>query len=319
MELGAFLAGLAVGRSEFAARAAIDALPMRDAFAVLFFVAVGMLFEPRSLLQNPLLIAAVLFVVMIGKPLIAMATVRALGTPMATAVPVGAAFSQVGEFSFILGTVARQLEVIDDTGWNALVAVSILSISLNPSVYRWARGLAARTGKLPPVPEEQRVEIDPNRSILVGYGPIGKIVHRLLADQGVVVAVIDLNLKTVRRLRSEGHAAVYGDVLRPGTLVEAGISTAGSLILSANIEDAAEVIRQARTLNPELQVFARCTYLRDVPELRRAGADLVASGEAEVGVVMAEAAASLRRDKADPVAKAERRDAVRKRLYDGSP
>ncbi|HPV51644.1 MAG TPA: cation:proton antiporter, partial [Smithella sp.] len=131
MALGAFLAGLAVGRSEFAARAGIDALPMRDAFAVLFFVSVGMLFDPLSLIQVPFVIATVLLVVVIIKPLAAALTVRMLGQPLAAAIPIGAAFSQVGEFSFILGTVALQLKIINDAGWNALVAASIISIALN--------------------------------------------------------------------------------------------------------------------------------------------------------------------------------------------
>ena len=132
MALGAFLAGLAVGRSEFAARAALDAVPMRDAFAVLFFVSVGMLFNPRSLIESPLAILAVLGVVLVVKPLAATVTVRLLGVPLATAAPVGAAFAQVGEFSFILGAVARRLGLIDDAGWNAVVAASILSIVFNP-------------------------------------------------------------------------------------------------------------------------------------------------------------------------------------------
>ncbi len=314
MELGAFLAGLAVGRSEFAARAAGDAVPMRDAFAVLFFVSVGMLFDPRSLLQSPLVIGTVLAVVVIVKPVAAMLTVRVLGKPMAMAIPVGAAFSQVGEFSFILGSVARGLGLIDDTGWNALVAASIISISLNPSIYRWARRLSATAAKLAPVAEGPRPAIDPNRCILVGYGPVGKIVHRLLVDQGAVVTVVDLNLDTVRRLHAEGHAALYGDVLRPGTLDEAGIATAGSLILSADVDDAAEIIRQSRLLNPELRVLVRCTHLRDAAALRRAGADVVAAGEAEVGVALAEAVTAG--DKMDRGAAAEQREAVRSRLYD---
>ncbi|MGC3998011.1 MAG: cation:proton antiporter [Anaeromyxobacter sp.] len=132
MALGAFLAGLAVGRSEFAARAAGDAVPMRDAFAVLFFVSVGMLFDPRSILEVPLLVLVVLAVVLVGKPLAALAAVRLLGVPLATAAPVGAAFSQVGEFSFILGTVARQLGLLGDAGWNALVASSIISNLAQP-------------------------------------------------------------------------------------------------------------------------------------------------------------------------------------------
>ena len=148
--LGAFLAGLAVGRSEFAARAAGDAVPMRDAFAVLFFVSVGMLFDPRSLVQAPVLTGLVLAVVVIVKPLAALLTVRILGKPLATAIPVGAAFSQVGEFSFILGAAARDLGLIDDAGWNALVSASIVSIALNPSIYRWARRVSSSAAEAHP-------------------------------------------------------------------------------------------------------------------------------------------------------------------------
>src|SRR3954471_8925913 len=128
---------------EFAARAALDAVPMRDAFAVLFFVSVGMLFDPRSLVDSPLTILAVLVVVVAVKPLSALLTVRVLGVPLATALPVGAAFSQVGEFSFILGSAARQLGLITDVGWNAVVAASIISIVLNPFIYRWARRVSS--------------------------------------------------------------------------------------------------------------------------------------------------------------------------------
>ncbi len=314
MALGAFLAGLAVGRSEFAARAAGDAVPMRDAFAVLFFVSVGMLFDPRSLVQSPLVIGIVLAVVVIGKPFAALLTVRALGVPLATAIPVGAAFSQVGEFSFILGTVARELDLINDRGWNALVAASIVSIALNPSIYRWARRLSSTPARLTRGDTGERPAIDPRRCILIGYGPVGRIVHRLLTDRGATITVIDLNLDTVRRLRARGLPAVYGDVLRPGTLDEAGIATAGSLILSADIEDAAEIIRQARLLNPDLRVLARCAHLRDAPALRRAGAVVVAAGEAEVGVALAEAVTAG--DQMDCSAVAQQREAIRRSLYE---
>lgn len=313
VELGAFLAGLAVGRTEFAARAAGDAVPMRDAFAVLFFVSVGMLFDPRSLIEAPLLIAAVLAVVVAVKPLAAFATVRALGVPPGTAIPVAAAFSQVGEFSFILGTVARQLEVLSETGWNALVAASIISIALNPSIYRWARRAASSAQGFAAVPPGDRPAVDPNRCILVGYGPVGRIVNRLLADQGTSVTVIDLNLDTVRKLKAEGQRALYGDVLRPGTLEEAGVASAGTLILSADVEDAAEIVRQARRLNPDVRVLVRCTHLRDAAALTRAGADVVAAGEAEVGVALAEAVTEGQH--ADSQAAAAHRDAVRARLY----
>lgn len=315
MALGAFLAGLAVGRSEFAARAANDALPMRDAFAVLFFVSIGMLFDPRSLVEVPLVIAAVMFVVIIVKPLAAMLTVRALGQPLSTAIPVGAAFSQVGEFSFILGTVALSLGLINDAGWNALVAASILSIGLNPYIYRFARKLSSgKIAKTLPVISSERPALNPNRCILIGYGPVGKIVHRLLKERGVEITVIDLNLDTVRSLNEMGTPALYGDVLRPGTLDEAGIATAGSLILSADIDDAAEVVRHARQLNPDLHVIARCAHLRDAQALRNAGANVVAAGEAEVGVALAEVVTAAD-EKACSVA-AEHRESIRRSLYD---
>lgn len=313
MELGAFLAGLAVGRSDFAARAAADAVPMRDAFAVLFFVSVGMLFDPRSLLESPLVVAMVLVVVVIVKPVAAALTVRVLGKPMPMAIPVGAAFSQVGEFSFILGSVARSMGLLEDTGWNALVAASVVSISLNPAIYRFARRLPATAAKRTPPSKAPRQPINPARCILVGYGPVGQIVRRLLADRGADITVIDLNLTTIRRLREQGFKAIYGDVLRPEILEEAGIATAGSLILSADVEDAAEIIRQARLLNPELRVLVRCTHLRDAEALRRAGASVVAAGEAEVGVALAEAVTAG--DKMDVAAAAEQREAIRGRLY----
>ncbi|PKN70745.1 MAG: sodium:proton exchanger [Deltaproteobacteria bacterium HGW-Deltaproteobacteria-12] len=313
--LGAFLGGLAVGRSEFSARAAYDALPMRDAFAVLFFVSVGMLFDPHSLLETPLLVGVVLAVVIIVKPLAAILTVRALGQPLATAIPVGAAFSQVGEFSFILGTVALSLGLINQDGWNALVAASIISIALNPYIYRWARQLpSVKTVKQVPIVSSLHPVINPNRCILVGYGPVGKIVHHLLEERGFAITVIDLNLDTVRKLRDSGFNALYGDVLRPGTLDEAGIATAGSLILSADIEDAAEIIRQARHLNSNLHIIARCAHLRDAQALRNAGANIVAAGEAEVGVALAEVVTVG--DQMECSVGVEHRETIRRSLYD---
>ena len=316
MALGAFLAGLAVGRSEFATRAANDALPMRDAFAVLFFVSVGMLFDPKSLMNVPLIIGLVLLVVVVVKPLAATLTVRLLGEPWATAIPIGAAFSQVGEFSFILGTVALSLGLINAAGWNALVAASIVSIAVNPYLYRWARRRAtARSGERVPRNSATHRAVDPNRCILVGFGPVGQIVHQLLIERGAKITVIDLNLDTVRYLQKEGHHAVYGDVRQPGTLVEAGVESVGTLILSANLQDAAEIIKHAVELNPELRVLARCAHLREAPALRQAGAAMVAAGEAEVGVALAEVVTAA--DQMTCGDAAEHREEVRRHLYEG--
>jgi CPA2 family monovalent cation:H+ antiporter-2 len=312
MALGAFLAGLAVGRSDFAARAAGDALPMRDAFAVLFFVSVGMLCDVRVLAREPLLILAVLAVIMIGKPLATVAVVRLLGRSMAIAVPVGAALAQVGEFSFILGGAARDLGVIDDAGWNALVAASILSIALNPAVYRFARR-RSRAVAAPASIEGEHRPVDPRRVVLVGYGPVGRTVHRILQDFGAEITVIELNLETVRRLWSEGHAAVYGDVLRAGTLDEADIATAGGLILSVELEGGAELVRQARIVNPELRVLVRCAHLRDAAALRAIGATVV-TGEAEVAVTLAEALVAESDEDEETLTRL--RTKIRHRLYD---
>lgn len=313
MALGAFLAGLAVGRSEFAARAANDALPMRDAFAVLFFVSVGMLCDPSSIVREPLLVAVVLAVVLIGKPLAAMIVVRGLGRPMATAVAVGAALSQVGEFSFILGSAAKGLGVLSDDGWNALVGASIISIALNPIVYRLARKGSGGAAALSGAASEP---VDPRRCIVIGYGPVGQTVRKILLEYDAIVTVVELNLNTVRELRAEGIRVVYGDVLRPGTLEEAGVASAGSLILSVEVEDAAELIRQARAVNPSLRVLARCAHLRDVPALRRAGATVVAAAEAEVALALAEVLDAEVNSESELTA---RREAVRQRLYEAEP
>jgi CPA2 family monovalent cation:H+ antiporter-2 len=313
MALGAFLAGLAVGRSEFAARAANDALPMRDAFAVLFFVSVGMLFDPRSLFTTPLPIVLVLLVVLFVKPLAAMVTVRILGKPTEVAVPIGAAFAQVGEFSFILGTVARGLGLIDHVGWNALVAGSILSIAFNPVYYRWAKKAATREVLRNPEVLSTSSTVDATRCILVGFGPVGRIVHRLLLSQSMDVTVVDLNLHAIRELKSAGFAALYGDVLRSGTLEDAGITQAGSLIVSADVDDAAEIVRFARALNPGLRILVRCAHLRDVKALDEAGATQVFAGEAEVGVALVDAV--CRASMSSSAERADHLDAVRRHLY----
>ena len=311
--LGAFLAGLAVGRSEFAARAGADALPMRDAFAVLFFVSVGMLCNPRALIAAPVVTALVLAVILFGKPLAAALTVRLLGKPWDLAIPVGAAFSQVGEFSFILGVLARQLGLLSEAGWDALVIASILSIALNPVLYGWARKVSSRGGAsvLPSTPEAQ--EVDPQRCVMVGYGPVGRTVHRILADWGATVTVVELSLETVRKLRAEEVSAVYGDALKPGILEEAGLASAGTLILTAELEDAVELVKAARGVNPKLRVLARTGHLRELPALRKAGATVVV-GEAEVAVALAKA--SMLGNEAGLNAFAEQREDLLRRLYE---
>lgn len=302
MALGAFLAGLVVGRSEYSLRAASDALPMRDAFAVMFFVAVGMLLQPASLLETPGLIAATLAVIMIGKPIITLVIVRLLGYPFKVSLAVGMATAQIGEFSFILSSLGRQLGILPAEAANTIVAASIVSIVISPLLYRavphidkWAAGHPWLWKMLnPPLRDaaSKKLErrIDPaRRAVVIGYGPTGRTVARLLRDNGIDPAVVELNMETVRQLRADGLDAVYGDATKQDTLEAAGVAHSASLILtSAGMEHAAELIRVARSINPQIRVLARAAYLRDLAAMQSAGADHVFTGEGEVALSLIE-------------------------------
>ncbi|HWN81313.1 MAG TPA: cation:proton antiporter, partial [Candidatus Udaeobacter sp.] len=310
--LGAFLAGMVVGRSDFSQRAASDALPMRDAFAVLFFVSVGMLLDPRYLVREPALVAATLAVILIGKPLAALAIVLFLRYPFRIAMAVAVALAQIGEFSFILATLGRQLGILTADATQALVAAAIFSIGLNPLLYRtvrpierWAaaqpgfwRWLNARTHRLPPAApgsadgglEGRPTRGAPYRAVVVGYGPVGRTVTRILQENDIEPAIIELNLDIARQLRESGMAITYGDASQREILKSAGVDRAGSLILSATgISHSEEVIRLARELNPGILIFARTSYLRELPTLLRSGASRVFSGEGEVALALTEA------------------------------
>jgi CPA2 family monovalent cation:H+ antiporter-2 len=305
MALGAFLAGMVVGRSDYSLRAASEALPMRDAFAVLFFVSVGMLLDPGSLMASPALVIGALAIVLVGKPLVAFLFVWVMKYPFRTALTAAIALAQIGEFSFILASLGRDLNVLRADATNVLVAASIASIVLNPIAYRairpverWAMvrprlwALLNRPSSIPADLEATRVEsiADPNhRAIVVGFGPTGRTLVRLLRDNGIAPTVIELNMDTVRALRQEGVDAIYGDATRPETLEAAGVARAGSLILgSAGMANSAEVIRAARGLNSRVRVLARAPYLRDVSMLKEAGATSVYSGEGEVALAFIE-------------------------------
>ena len=305
MALGAFLAGRGVRQSDFSLRAASDALPMRDAFAVLFFVSVGMLFNPAQLLQEPLLIAGTLAIIMLGKPLAALAIVLLLGYLPRVALSVAVALAQIGEFSFILATAGRNLGVLGESGANALVAAAIISISLNPLLYRLIEPLDSRykqsrlwrmfqsrakqsagqqvCGTLDTIQSSQ------DRAVVVGYGPTGSTVARMLRENGIEPVIIELNLENLRKLRADGFSCAHGDALHRDTLKGAGVENAVALILSsAGMHGSEEVIRQAREMNRDIRIIARANYLRDIPALKRAGADEIFSGEGEIALNMTE-------------------------------
>lgn len=305
MALGAFLAGMVVRQSDFSFRAASEALPMRDAFAVLFFVSVGMLFDPAHLLQEPVLVGATLAIILLGKPLAALMIVLVLGYAPRVALSVAVALAQIGEFSFILATVGKQLGVLGDSGANTLVAASIISISLNPLLYKligpvekrfrhtrvWQmlEKRARRDANKKHAEAEGLAPVSYDRAVVIGYGPTGRMLVRLLGENGIEPVIVELNLKTYRELKAAGRAVIYGDATLLDTLKEADVESAVFLILtSAGMQGSEEVIRTARNLNPRLRIIARAAYLKDIPALRGAGADAVFSGEGEIALNMTE-------------------------------
>jgi CPA2 family monovalent cation:H+ antiporter-2 len=292
MALGAFLAGIVVGRSDFSVRAASDALPMRDAFAVLFFVSVGMLFDPAQLVRQPLLVAATLAIVLVAKPLTALAITLAFGYPLRVGLSVAVALAQIGEFSFIVANLGGQLGVLGSEAVNVIVATSILSIALNPFLYRLVDPMTAWISRRPvrdTGPSEAGEETAMrHRAVVIGYGPVGRTVTRLLWQNEIAPTVIEMNMDTVKSLQADGVHAIYGDGGHRQTLIAAGVEHAQSVIISvAGLPNAAETIRLSKELNPKVQVLARTAYIREQEALRRAGADEVLSGEAEVALALA--------------------------------
>lgn len=293
MALGAFLAGLVVGQSDFGSRAASEALPMRDAFAVLFFVSTGMLLDPTEVLPNLGLTLSTLAVVLLAKPLIALVMAIALRYPAKTAVGVALGLAQIGEFSFLVANLGGQLGVLPKVAIQSLVAAAMISITLNSLLLRLVTPLATLLSRWSP-----RARVRPSerpgwsedpvyRSVVVGYGPIGRSLVRLLVDNGLTPTVIELNHDTVASLREQGIAAIYGDSSQREILERAGVASSGSLIYAASGPPDA-TIRLARELNPKLLVLARAAYLREAAELRKAGANDVVSAEGEVALAMVE-------------------------------
>ncbi len=295
MVLGAFLAGMVVGQSDFCARAAAEALLMREGVAVLFFVSVGMKFDPGAVAECWPLALATLLVVMIGKPLAAYLVVRCLRKPVHLALNVAVALAQVGEFSFILAGMVINLKILPPEANQAIILAGVISISLNPILYRritpvvkWLekRGIGCKKheadNSVLPIQDEAR------RVVLVGFGPTGRILKNILNENGIDVIIIEMNINTVQTIREQGGKIVYGDAKQREVLRHAGVEYAESLILSSSIPNANEIVEVAVELNPRIQVMIHTKYMRDVDVLKEAGATQVFSSEQEVALSMAE-------------------------------
>ncbi len=305
MALGAFLAGMVVGQSPVSQQAAADALPLRDAFAVLFFVSVGMLLDPAFLLREPLLLLAALAVVLVGKPLAALVVVAFLGYSSRTALVVALGLAQVGEFSFILGDLARQNGLLGDAGFSLLVACALVSISLNPMLFAsldrieaWLRRREA-LWRLLNAAGSKRYEaanaetaaavanVEPPLAIVIGYGPVGRAVDEALHQAGTRTVVVDLNMDTVAQLNARGRLAIFGDGSHPGILEKAGLARASYLVVTLpHSVNRTPTIAKARQLNPSCRIFVRARYLRERADLEQVGTTAECFEEVEAAAAL---------------------------------
>ena len=304
--LGAFLAGLVVAQSPVSTQAAADALPMRDAFAVLFFVSVGMLFDPMFVVTHPLMVAAGLVVVLAVKPIAALAIVAICGYPVRTGVTVAVGLAQIGEFSFILGQVASDHKLLPPEAMNVLVVTAIISITLNPLLFRslgaFERAVervpvlhsllnarhARRTRGLHDAAAAAMGDSQQPRAIIVGYGPVGRLVDAMLRDAGLQTVVIDTNIETIEGLANAGRPAIYGDATRREVLDQAGMRNAAHLVVTLpHTEGRSALVRAARELSPTIEITVRARYMAERESLARAGANRVVFEEGEAGIALA--------------------------------
>ena len=300
LALGAFLAGAVVGETDLSHKAAADALPLRDAFAVLFFVSVGMLLDPAYLLENPLAILAVLALVVIGKSLAAIGIVALLGYPLRTGLTVGAGLAQIGEFSFILATAGVGLGVLPIEAYQLVVAGALISITLNPFLFALVDPLDAwlkarpgirrrleRSGGLlaRPAPAHEPMR---GHAVICGWGRVGRTVARALESRDFGYVVIEEHRRTVESLRERGIQALYGDIADAELLRHAGIERARVLVFAAYDPPAAEfAVEHSRRVNPRIEIVARVETPEEAKRLLDRGATQTVEGERELAVQMA--------------------------------
>ncbi|RYE32768.1 MAG: Kef family K(+) transporter [Hyphomicrobiales bacterium] len=317
--LGAFFAGMILSESPLSQRAAEETLPLRDAFAVLFFVSVGMLFDPGIILRAPAPLLGTLAIILIGKSVAAWMIVRAFGRSQAVALTISASLAQIGEFSFILAGLGTALGVLPAQGRDLILAGAILSILLNPVVFALAERLApeAPAAKPKPVapadagepekaaaPEPQPAapperDITPtgldNHIVVVGYGRVGSLLGAGLLSQGAKLLVIEDNPDAVATAKRDGAELLVGNAADPEVLSAAGVDRAVRLFVAIpGSFEAGQVCEQARAENPALPIVARAHSDAEVAHLTKCGATLTIMGEAEIARAMLSLCQNLR-------------------------
>lgn len=292
--LGAFFAGMILGESELSHRAAEESLPLRDAFAVLFFVSVGMLFDPSILVREPWLVLATVFIIVVGKSAAAFAIVLAFRHPLSTALTISASLAQIGEFSFILATLGISLGLLSDTGRDLILGGAILSILINPLLFvgldRLKPWLKAREN-----PAASKAETEPqtwevlhDHVVLVGFGRVGHMVAAELTQQNQPFVVIEDHRDVVEALRLDGIPALYGNAAAPGMMEAADIADARWLLVAIpNALEAGQIIDHARALNPNIEVVARAHSDAELIHFEKHGASHTIMGEHEIAKGMA--------------------------------
>ncbi|EZH79727.1 sodium:proton antiporter [Ectopseudomonas composti] len=281
--LGAFFAGTVMRESDLSHRAAEESLPLRDAFSVLFFVSVGMLFEPAVLVEEPLRVLAVVAIIIVGKGLAAALLVLAFRYPLSTALTVAASLAQIGEFSFILAGLGKDLGLLSAEGMSLVLAGALISIALNPLVFACikpikelalrrsalARRLEFHEDPLAVLPATTERKYLEGQVVVVGYGRVGRRIASALLERGIPFVVVEQNRERVEQIRGQGIAAVSGDSAEPGTLIQAHIAKASMLVIATpdplNVQ---RMVETARALNPQVEVVIR-THSADAMEIFR--------------------------------------------------
>jgi CPA2 family monovalent cation:H+ antiporter-2 len=295
--LGAFFAGMILAESELSHRAAEESLPLRDAFAVLFFVSVGMLFDPSILVREPWLVLATVLIIVVGKSLAALAIVLAFRHPLSTALTIAVSLAQIGEFSFILATLGMSLGLLPETGRDLILGGAILSILINPLLFSlldrlnpWLEQREGRAGGLDNLaPSNHKEIVTPAwaplqaHTVLVGFGRVGHLIAASLAEQNKPFIVIEDQADVVKALRADGIPALYGNAAAPGMMEAANIATARWLLVAIpDALEAGQIIEHARKLNPRIEVVARAHSISELTHLEKHGATHTIMGEREI-------------------------------------
>lgn len=298
LALGAFLAGLVVAQSGQSHQAAADALPFRDAFAVLFFVSVGMLFDPAILIDEPWRLVALLAVIVVVKSLVAAAIVLAFAYPLRVALVVAAGLAQIGEFSFILADMGRSLDLLSDDGNNLILGAALISISLNPVLFwaidpteRWVKRTPGLASLLPDSRRMRTVEAPAahlrDHAVIAGYGNVGRMVGLALARHGIPFVVVEQSQHRIEELQGEGIAALFGDasnlaVLEHVRLEEARLLVAATADAGANEQMALHALRA----NPNLDIVVRTRTLNERDAVRAHGVHEVVVSDIELALTI---------------------------------